>query len=304
MNKRVELNILTFSAGGDLFFALLALSWGLFANSQMIIFDGIYSLVSLLLTGIYFLAAKSMALGRNEKFPFGRAQMEPMVIIIQSIVLVIVCVKAFSDAVITLFSGGEDVSNLSAMIYGIIGTTGVFFCWAYVARTGKRKAPRSELIRTQGMEWLIDLMLSLAVLIGFLIACVIQYAGYWNYARYVDPLMLIIAVLFLVRSPIVSLIDSVRGLLIMAPDKTIYNSSKKAIKELACQKGFEDIILHLGKSGRELVYKISFVAKDPDTSCSIGEMDVIHREVKNRLENLFDNPLRLSVSFIHDKKLD
>ena len=89
----------------------------------------------------------------------------------------------------------------------------------------------------------------------------------------------------------------------MAPEKTVYSASKEAIKEIAKQRGFEDIILRLGKSGRELVYEVSFVVKDPNNSCAIGEMDTIHREVEGRLRSLFDRPLRLRVSFIHDKKL-
>ncbi|NQT90152.1 MAG: cation transporter, partial [Candidatus Omnitrophica bacterium] len=54
MNIRHEQNILTFSACGALFFALLALVWGILARSQMIIFDVVYSFISLVLTGLYF----------------------------------------------------------------------------------------------------------------------------------------------------------------------------------------------------------------------------------------------------------
>ncbi|NQU16617.1 MAG: cation transporter [Candidatus Saganbacteria bacterium] len=60
-----------------MFFALLALIWGWLAQSQMIMFDGIYSFISLLLTGLYFYAARSIAMGPDSKFPFGRSQMEP-----------------------------------------------------------------------------------------------------------------------------------------------------------------------------------------------------------------------------------
>ena len=89
----------------------------------------------------------------------------------------------------------------------------------------------------------------------------------------------------------------------MMPEKAVYSVSKEAVEEIAKQRGFEDIILRLGKSGRELVYEISFVAKDPNNSCSIGEMDAIRREVEARLSNLFNRPLRLCVSFVHDRKL-
>lgn len=242
-------------------------------------------------------------MGSDENFPFGRAQIEPMVIIVQSIVLLVICIKAFSSAVISLFSGGQEINNLSGMGYAVIGIIGCFISWYYITRTGRRKAPQSQLIRTQGAQWLMDTMLSLAVLIGFFVGYIIQRAGYANYARYMDSLMVIIAVLFFIREPIVSFIGGIRGMLIMTPDKKIYHASKEAMKEIAKQRGFEDIILRLGKSGRELVYEVSFVAKDPNNSCSIGEMDAIHREVEDRLHKVSDNPLWLRVSFVHDRKL-
>ena len=303
MNVRHEQNILTFSACGALFFAVLALIWGTLVGSQMIMFDGIYSFISLLLTGLYFYAAKSIAMGSNKDFPFGRAQMEPMVIVVQSVVLFVICIKAFSSAVSSLFSGGQEMNNVSGMGYAAIGVIGCFIAWHYITRIGRKNAPKSDLVRTLGSQWLMDTLLSFAVLLGFFISYIIQRAGYENYARYMDPLMVMVAVLFFVREPIVSFVSGIKGMLIMAPDETVYNASKEAIGEIAKQKGFEDIILRLGKSGRELVYEVSFVTNDPNNSYSAGEMDAIRREVENRLHNLFDRSLRLRILFVHDRKL-
>ncbi|NQT30444.1 MAG: cation transporter [Candidatus Saganbacteria bacterium] len=303
MNTRHEQNILTFSAVGALFFAILALVWGWLTHSQMIMFDGIYSFISLVLTILYFYAARSIAMGRDGNFPFGRAQIEPLAVSLQSIFLIVICMKAFSGAVITLFSGAPDINSLSGMLYATIGVIGCFGFWYYIVNVGVKKSPNSELLKTQGGQWFMDTLLSLAVLIGFFTAYILQLVGYEQYARYMDPLMVIVAVLFFVREPLVALVGGIRGLLIMAPEKTVYSASKEVIKEVAKQRGFEDVVLRLGKAGRGLVYEVSFVAKDPNNSCSIGEMDAIHREVEERLRKLFDTPLWLSVSFVHDRKL-
>ena len=302
MNTRHEQNILVFSACGALFFALLALIWGLLARSQMIMFDGIYSFISLVLTGLFFYVARNIAKGRDESFPFGRMQLEPIVVVVQSIVLFVICIKAFSSAVISLFSGGQLINSLSGMAYAAIGVLGCFISWYYIVNAGGKNSPKSELIRTLASQWLMDTLLSLAVLIGFFIGLIVQYSKYSNYSQYIDPLMVMIAVLFFVRQPILSFIEGIRGILIMTPEKTIYNTSKEVIKEIAQRKNFKDIVLRLGKSGRELIYEISFIAKDPDSSYSIAEMDAIHKELENRFDSLFNMPLRLYVSFVHDKK--
>ncbi len=303
MNTRHEQNILTFSACGALFFAMLALIWGVLTKSQMIMFDGIYSFISLVLTGLYFYTAKSIAAGSNKNFPFGKAQMEPMVIVVQSLILLVVCVKAFSSALISLFSGGQEINTLSGIGYAVIGVGGCFIFWYYINHSAKKKALKSGLIRTQAGQWLMDTLLSLAVLIGFLVSYVMQRAGYGQYARYMDPIMVIVAVLFFARQPIISLIEGARDMLLMAPDKGVYSASKEALKEIAERKGFDDVVLRQGKSGRELVCEVSFVSQDPDNSRSVGEMDAIHREVEEKLSNLLDSQLWLCVSFIHDRRL-
>ena len=303
MNNHHEENILTFSACGALFFAVLALIWGMLVKSQMILFDGIYSFISLLLTGLYFYAIWCIKKGRDEKFPYGRAQMEPMVIVLESVILIGICIRAFTYAALSLFSGGQEINNLSGIAYAVIGVIGCYICWYYIISKGKKLAFKSDLVKIQGLQWLMDTLLSLAVLIGFLISFIVQYAGCEQYARCMDPLMVIIAVLFFVRNPIVALINAIKGILIMAPEKSILTAAEKAMEEIADKQGFEDIILRVGKSGRRFVYEVSFVVKNPNKSYKIGEMDEIHREVEERLHKLYDNPLRLNVSFVHDKKL-
>ncbi|MDD4956288.1 MAG: cation transporter [Candidatus Omnitrophica bacterium] len=299
MNTNREQDVLTFSACGALFFALLALIWGVLAKSQMIMFDGVYSFISLVMTGMYFYAAKSIAAGRDENFPFGKSQLEPMVIVVQSVILLVICTRAFTSATVSLFSSGQETNSLSGMAYAFIGVVGCFACWSYIARTGRMKAPGSELLKTQASQWRMDTLLSFAVLVGFFIGYLIQRAGYGHYSPYVDPLMVMIAVLFFVREPLVSLIRGIRGMLIMAPEKEIYGLSKKAVLEIARKAGFDDAVVRLARSGRELIYEVYFVAKDPESSYSVGRMDDIRNEVASRLHEIFDNPLWLNVSFAH-----
>lgn len=303
MNTRHEQNILIFSACGAFFFAVLALVWGTLAHSQMIMFDGVYSFLSLLLTGLYFYAAKSIAKGRSEKFPYGRMQIEPLVIIIQSTFLIVICIKAFCSAAISLFSTIQEINNLSGMGYASIGVFGCLLSWAYIKSTGKKRAPNSDLIKTQCAQWLMDMLLSVAVLVGFSIGYILELAGYVQYAKYMDPIMVVIAVLFFVRRPVVSLIDGIKGTLLMAPEKNIYESSNEAIKLIAKRRGFQDFALRIGKSGRELIYEVSFIADNQNQKCSIGELDEIRAEVENHLNKLFDNPMWLHVSFVHDRNL-
>ena len=217
--------------------------------------------------------------------------------------ILVICIFAFDEALMSALSGGTDINSLSAMGYAFIGTIGCFTAWFYITNTKKKKVPTSELLHAEGIQWLMDSFLSLAVLVGFFIAFLLQLYGYNEYARYADPLMVIIAVVFFIRMPAKSFIEGIKGLLIMSPDRKIYTSTKQSMEELTKKHGFQDLIFRVGRSGRELIYEVNFIAKDPKDTLSIEKMDDIRKEVVNRLQALYENPIWLSVSFIYDKKL-
>ena len=299
--ERLEQHILKFSVAGALFFAVLGLVWGAFARSQMIRFDGLYSFISVILSSLSVYTARSITKGDDERFPFGRAQMEPLTVALKSLVITLLCALAFTNALISLFSGGSDINALSAVAYALVATTGCLFGFLYITRK-RKKAGTSVLVKAESMQWLMDMSLSAAVLVGFLIASIMQHMGYEAYARYIDPLMLVIASAFFIKVPVGSLITGIKDMLKMAPGGNIYRVSKEALEKIAKKRGFDGFVLRVSKGGREFDYKIGFVSRDPRDERSLVELDSIRQEVQDSLQALFDNPIWLCVSFIHDKK--
>ena len=166
----------------------------------------------------------------------------------------------------------------------------------------RKKTPSSMFVKAESMQLGMDTLLSAAVLLGFFIAAVIQHMGYEQYAKYADPVMVVIASAFFIKMPAMSLIESIKDILHMAPDGDIYSSSKKVIEEIAKNRGFASFNLRIGKTGRQLTYKVGFISRSPKDGRSMGELDDIRNEVEIGLKALFDNPLWLGVSFMHDKK--
>jgi predicted Co/Zn/Cd cation transporter (cation efflux family) len=299
--ERVEQHILKLSVFLAWFFTVLGVSWGVLAKSQMIIFDGLYSFISVILSSISVYAAWSMKIGDDTKFPLGRSSLEPMVIILKSIVIVVLCVIAFSKAIISLFSGSQEVNTLSAIAYGIVATITCLCSLLYIVWK-RKKSKTSVLVKSECMQWGMDTLLSAAVLLGFLAAALIQRMGYAQYARYMDPAMVIIASAFFIKMPLLSLVEGVKDMLRMAPDGDVYHASKQLLEEITKKRGFDGFRLRISKAGREFTYKIGFVTENPKDTRSLEELDNIRQEVESRLHALYDNPIWLGVSFIHDKK--
>jgi predicted Co/Zn/Cd cation transporter (cation efflux family) len=300
---KIERRTLKFSMYGASFFVVLGLVWGIIARSQMIKFDAVYSFISLLMSSLSVYAAKSMEKTDELKFPFGKSQMEPLVVVLKSLVILSICILAFARSLQTLLVGGQDVDVFSGMIYAIVGTFLCFLCWLYIRRVGRRKAPSSALLRAESMQWGMDTLLSFAVLVGFLTASILLRLGHEQAARYMDPLMVIVACIFFATFPLKTLIGGVRDILMMAPEEEISSLSREAMEEIAREHGFPDLVFRIGRSGRELGVEVGFVSADPHEKRSMGEMDAIHREVEARLKELFQRPLWLCVSFVNDKSL-
>jgi predicted Co/Zn/Cd cation transporter (cation efflux family) len=297
----VEKHILKVSFYATAFFAVLALAWGALIKSQMLIFDGIYSFASLAMTGLFVYVAQLMRISNDEKFPFGQSQMEPMVIVLKALVIIVVCISAFSRAMTSLLSGGGQINAFSAMIYCFLGVIGCLFSWLYIIWKSK-KARLSGLVQTEGRQWFVDMLISIVLFFGFFVAHTIQHTEHAYYARYIDPLMVIIASMFFSAPPVISLIEGVKNMLHMAPGEDVYRASKQVLEDIAKKIGFDGFVLRIAKSGRELVYEIGFVSDNPKEERSIVEFDNIRQEIENRIKALYDNPILLDISFMHDKK--
>ena len=79
----LEKKLLLVSIYIALAFSVLGILVGLLVNSQVIFFDGIYSMISVTLTGLSLLAAKYMGKTDWNRFPFGKDILEPIVLIIK-----------------------------------------------------------------------------------------------------------------------------------------------------------------------------------------------------------------------------
>jgi predicted Co/Zn/Cd cation transporter (cation efflux family) len=297
----VEKHILRVSFYATIFFAVLGLTWGALIKSQMLIFDGIYSFVSLVMTGLFVYVAQLMRIRNDEKFPFGQSQMEPMVIVLKALVIIVVCISAFTKAMVSLLSGGRQINAFSAMIYCFLGIAGCLASWLYIIWKGK-KSRLSGLVQAEGRQWFLDMLISIILFFGFFTAHTIQHTEHAYYARYIDSLMVIIASLFFSLAPIISLVEGIKNMLHMAPGEDVYRVSRQVMEDIAKKLGFDGFVLRIAKSGRELVYEIGFVSDNPKNKRSIGELDNIRQEVENRLKAFYDNPILLDISFMHDKK--
>ncbi|MGV2987790.1 cation transporter [Vibrio sp. E150_011] len=202
-NGNNETRTLTVSALIATVFAGGGLAVGIVMGSLVIAFDGVYSLVSLLLTLLSLAAANQLKNSNSVLSLVGRNRVEAIVIAIKaSVILFIVSVSLYS-AVSSLFSGGRPIDTSIATIFGVLNVVGCGYAWWYIEK--KNKALSSNLIDAESKQWQMDTMLSVAVTAGFIVAWFVEQTPWSGYSVYADPMMMILMSAYFIKVPAVML---------------------------------------------------------------------------------------------------
>ncbi len=294
-----EKNMLAFSAAGGLFFAVLGIVWGAAVRSDMIMFDGLYSLISLFLSILALYISNYIKKSDFDKFPFGKGVLEPIMVAFQSIVLIIMCLVTLVDGVKELIAGGNNVDAGLALMYSLISTVGCGLSYYILNKSGRKIS--SEIVNSESNQWLMDTILSAAVLVGFLIVAIISKTQYIFLTKYIDSIMVIASSLFFIKVPIKTLNKCFGEIINRNADKDINDKIYTIVKDIEEEYKFEDSITRVSKVGRELRIEIDFVFNEESRLKELEEMDKVREEVYTGIKSIKLNKW-LNVNFTADRK--
>lgn len=265
----------------------------------MIIFDGLYSFLSLILAMLALFINNYIAKKDAEKFPFGKHILEPMVIAIKSIVIGGMCLYSLIESGKAILNGGNSVEYGLGLIYSV---TSVIGCGA-ISWYMKNKEVKlsSDLIKAESTQWLLDTALSGAVLAGFLIAIMLDGTKYSYLNVYIDPMMTLITSCIFIKMPIATLIKSFREIVCVKADDDINEDIYLLVKEIEEEYNFEDSITRVSKIGRELRIEIDFVYNKNSKLKDLDQMDTVREEIFESIEHL-NYKKWLNVSFTGNKR--
>lgn len=294
-----ESYLLKISTLGTLFFAVLGIAWGWTVKSEMILFDGMYSLGGVILSLLALMGSIYINKKDYEKYPFGKKMIEPLIVIIKSLAIFIMCIYSLTGSIKDLINGGNEVQYGYALIYALISTLGCGIVYFFLKKKGK--AINSSLVNIESSQWLMDTLLSLGVLVGFLIANIIKHTEFIWFNRYLDPLMVIICSSVFIKMPIKSLGDGLKELLEFKADDSITLEIDKLVEGIEREYNFEDTITRVSKTGNDLRIEIDFIYNEESNIKVLDEMDGVREKIFNSLSHI-NYEKWLNVSFTKDKK--
>ena len=296
---KLENKILKISMVGALFFALFGIAWGWTVQSEMIIFDGLYSFISLALTMLSLYINNFIAKKELDKYPFGKYILEPLVISFKSLIIGGMCLYSLIGAIQDIVHGGNTVEYGSALVYSIVSVIGCGGIYIFMKKKGDKIS--SELIKVEASQWLMDTLLSIGVLVGFVIAMILRNTRFSGLNVYIDPMMVIMVSVVFIKMPVQSFINAFKEILCVKADDEINDDIYLIVKEIEKEYKFEDSISRVSKIGGELRIEIDFIYNEESKLKDLDQMDCVREEVYDAIKHIDYNKW-LNVSFTGDKK--
>ncbi|AHK79235.1 cation transporter [Ectothiorhodospira haloalkaliphila] len=237
-------------------FALAGVAWGLWMGSLMILFDGAYSLISLLLSLLALHVARLIRQPGNRRFPFGYAALQPLVIAIKGMTITLLCAISLAAAVNSILAGGDSLQFGLAVVFTLISVIGCGLCMLYLRWS--MGVNGSGLVAAEYQQWRMDTALSAAVLAGFIGAWGLVQAGQGHWAVYADPVMVLLVSAYFLWVPVRMTLNAVRELVLAAPPAHM----ERRVTAAASAMGLIPEQVRMTKVGPYLVLEVSLPAEE------------------------------------------
>ena len=284
--SRIEQRTLVLSIYGVLVVAAGSIAYGLFLESDVVILNGIFSLLSLIGAGLSLLAAKLVVQPENRRFPFGYSHVEPLVLSVNSFMVLLICVYALINGIERIRAGGNAVDAEGVIWFSLVSGAVSLAMYTYERRVARRVD--SPLIEADAREWLIDFGFSMVTLLGFAVLLFLEEPARGAWARYADPVMVSSMALLATPMPLGVLRRSLREVLLMTDAEDAVTRRLEAVMEKV--RAEHDIIRyvhHVVKTGRTRFIEVDIVVGPNFTLQTVAEQD----RLRERIWRSLDMPL-------------
>jgi cation diffusion facilitator family transporter len=299
-----ERRLLLFSVWASAAFAVISSVWGIVSGSSMIVFDGLYSFVSIGLSGLAVLTLRFVGRGPDERFPWGREAAEPVVVVLKAATLGALCVYAGIGGIADLLKGGREVKVGWAIVYAVIATAASLIVGLVLKRGTRPESPAGpgrDLVRAEAAEWLGDALLSVGVLVGFLFAWLLTSTGEAHLAGYVDPAMVVLVSAAFLVVPLRLVIGGMREVLSMSPPEDVQLRLREVVEDVQSRYGLQESVVRAAKVGSRMDIEVDYVVGPDSSVVTVTDCDAVRSELYERLSAL-GYEKSVVVAFTNDRR--
>jgi len=279
LRSQLEAGLLQMSIAATIVIAAAGVVIGLLSGSMSIVFDGLFSSIDAVVTVVTLVVARLLASEGNHRFQYGYWHLEPLVLALNSSVLVLLCGYAFLNAVQGLMTGGHALRFDMGVVYAATIGAICFSMVVYLRRANERI--ESELIALEVQSWLISGVITLALLIAFAGAILIKGTKLEYLTPYVDPAVLAVLAPAVVLAPLRTARQAFAEIFLIT-SKEMDGDVQTAAAAAVARHGFFTFKSYAVEVGRARFIEISFLVPG-DRIGSVSDFDAIRHEIAAEL---------------------
>jgi predicted Co/Zn/Cd cation transporter (cation efflux family) len=279
LRSQLEAGLLKGSIAATIVVAATGVVIGLLSGSMSIVFDGLFSSIDAVVTVVTLIVARLLASEGNHRFQYGYWHLEPLVLALNSSVLVLLCGYAFLNAVQGLMTGGHALQFDMGVVYAAVVAIICFAMVVYLRRANARI--ESELIALEVQSWLISGVITLALLLAFGGAILIKGTAFEHLTPYVDPAVLAVLAPAVMFAPLRTARQAFAEIFLIT-SKEMDGDVQAAAAAAVARHGFIGFKSYAVEVGRARFIEISFLVPG-DRVGSVGDFDAIRHEIADEL---------------------
>lgn len=279
LRSQLEAGLLQISIAATIVIAAAGVVIGLLSGSMSIVFDGLFSSIDAVVTVVTLVVARLLASEGNHRFQYGYWHLEPLVLALNSSVLVLLCGYAFLNAVQGLMTGGHALRFDMGVVYAVTIGMICFSMVVYLRRANERI--ESELIGLEVQSWLISGVITLALLIAFAGALLMKGTQFEYLTPYVDPAVLAVLAPAVVLAPLRTARQAFAEIFLIT-SKEMDGDVQAAAATAVAKHGFISFKSYAVEVGRARFIEISFLVPGDRVGC-VSDFDAIRHEIADEL---------------------
>jgi predicted Co/Zn/Cd cation transporter (cation efflux family) len=248
--------------------------WGVVSESQMILLDGVYAVLGLLVTWLLLMASGLAQAEPSHRYPYGRESLTPLVIGVQGFVLLATLGYAAVDATLTIREGGSAVDPGWAIVYSVLTTAGSLLTWLWL----RSRARHSDVLTSESTAWKIGALRGLGMIAGFTLMAVIAGTSLDDVVPYIDPIMVLITCAVFIPAPIGMVRVTIVELLEGAPSAEVQAPVLEAVELVRARFDLDEPTVLMSKVGPKLYVEVDgvvdadvTVAQEHEVRLALGE---------------------------------
>lgn len=295
-----EQQALRISSYGALVLAVLGIGFAVQSGSEAILLDGLFSVLGFFMALMTMYVSRLVSRPDDEVFQYGYAHFAPLMNVLKSLVMTVLCGFALFSAINTLIGGGQPLAVGSAVLYALIATSIGAGLFLYLRKVAERTA--SVLVSLDAKAARLDMFLSAAVLASFGLGWLSLGTPMERYLDYLDPLVVAGLCLVALPVPLKVLWENSREVLLLAPDSDLQAAVKEKIAGALDDFPVADYRVRMLKLGNVMAVTLHLRPSDDYRIEGIGDLDRVRFAIEEALATL-DFDIGLDVMFVNDMGL-